>query len=135
MEATNNGFICSWVMLMGFMTVVIPRGENIFYLLFFLSFPSENFHWFQREILMHLQFVQFLADREKGNQKEFCYLLSTLFLLCHLFHCQPSLFFTTLLSRKWQKEKNLTEKTLTKVFIERKGKVISVSREKTIMLW
>lgn len=56
---------------------------------------------------MHLQFVQFLADREKGNKKVFFCLVSTSFLLCHLFHFKPFLFFTTPLSRKWPNEKNL----------------------------
>lgn len=112
MKATKNGLI---YLLVGYAhglhdSVVIPEGDIIFYLLFFLSFPAEDFHWLQREILMHLQFVLFLADTGKGN-KEFCCLVSTSFLLCHLFHCQPLLFFTTLLSRKWLKEKNLTEKT------------------------
>lgn len=72
-------------------SVVIPRGESIFYLLFFLSFPSENFHWFQREILMHLQFVQFLADREKGERRSFavwfphhfCFAIYSIVSLCY----------------------------------------------------
>lgn len=57
-------------------SVAIPKAVIIFCLLFFLSFLSEYFHWLQRR-MMHLQFVPFLADREKGNKKEFCCLVST----------------------------------------------------------
>lgn len=71
---------------------------------------------------MNSRFLQFFTDRGKGKNKEFCYFVSTPFLLCHLFHCQPLLLFTTVLSRKWQQEKNVTGETLTKLFIETKGK-------------
>lgn len=58
-------------------SVAIPKAVIIFCLLFFLFFFSENFHWLQKEMIMHLQFVQLLADREKGNKKEFSCLVST----------------------------------------------------------
>lgn len=97
-------------------SVVVFGGERIFYLFFFLSCPSELFVWFQEEILMNLQFLQLFTNRVLL----FCF---HTFLLCHLFHCQPLLFFTTLSSRKWQQEKNVTDETFTKLFIETKGKV------------
>lgn len=100
-------------------SVVVSGGERIFCLLFFLSCPSKPFGGFQGEVLMNLQFLQFFTNRGKGNKKEFCYFVSTPFLLCHLFHCWPLLFFTTLLSRKEQQEKNVTDGTL---FTETKGK-------------